>query len=220
MSRANSILHDKGQAVVLLAAFVAGLAGMLWVGWLEQIALLYQHYHSGVGPWARLFGSSFQSPLFENWESEFLLTSCYAIMLAILFQRESAKSKDPDKVIPDHEDRNVRRGDTHVLWPVRVSGAWSFLYARSMRIALLPLFAPLFAMRWLNSAAAAEEEAAQHGQQAFGLIKYLSRPRLSLGNIQGWRPEFLFTAVLVVLSIIICHQAYPNLTCHSAPFQN
>ena len=46
--------------------------------------------------WAYLRSGAFASAVFENWESEFLQMAAYVILTAFLFQRGSAKSRDPD----------------------------------------------------------------------------------------------------------------------------
>src|SRR3546814_1259932 len=45
----------------------------------------------------------FLSSVFENWESEFLQMSAYVVLTAILIQRGSSASKDPDR----SEERRV-----------------------------------------------------------------------------------------------------------------
>ena len=210
MSNAARFLRDNGLTIALMVAFGLCLGGMLWSGWLDENAMRLDH---GLGP-ISLFeygsGSTFLSALFENWESEFLQMSAYVIMTAMLFQRGSAESKDPDSANPEDADPSEHFGSQHVPWPVRAGGLWLRLYSYSLGITLLALFVASFALHWINSAAAANEEALMHGGSAQSVLQYLGDARLWFESFQNWQSEFLSTAVLVVLSIVLRHRGSPE----------
>ncbi|RYG57977.1 MAG: hypothetical protein EON56_01070 [Alphaproteobacteria bacterium] len=210
VKRATSFWRDNGLTLALLAAFLFCLMGMLWAGWLEENAMLTAHRKGAIGLLEYATGPMFQSALYENWESEFLQMSAYVIMTAMLFQRGSAESKDPDKSNPEDEDPDKRYRDNNAPWPVRARGLWSTLYSYSLGIALLLLFAASFVLHWLHSAEAANEEAALHGQAAQSMLEYLGEPQLWFESFQNWQSEFLSTAVLVVLSIVLRHRGSPE----------
>ena len=153
MGNAARFLRDNGLTIALMVAFVLRLGGMLWSGWLDENAMRLDH---GLGP-ISVFeygsGSTFLSALFENWESEFLQMSAYVIMTAMLFQRGSSESKDPDSSNPEDADPSEQRGSQHVPWPVRAGGLWLRLYSYSLGITLLALFVASFALHWINSSA-------------------------------------------------------------------
>jgi hypothetical protein len=210
MDKTARFLRDNGLTVALLAVFFMCLAGMLWSGWLEENALLLEHDQAPIGVAEYFFSASFQSALFENWESEFLQMSAYVIMTAMLLQRGSSESKDPDKANPEDADPSPKRRNKNAPWPVKAGGLWSLLYSYSLGIVLLALFIASFVMHWLQSAAAAAEDAAMHGQSVQGPFEYLLDPQLWFESFQNWQSEFLSTAVLVVLSIVLRHRGSPE----------
>lgn len=210
MSKAVQFFRDNGLTLVLMTVFFFCLFGMVWVGWLDENATLADHGANPVGLIDYFFSPSFQSALFENWESEFLQMSAYVIMTAFLFQRGSAESKDPDKDNPEDADPARKRRNKHAPWPVQAGGLWSFFYSYSLSIALLVLFAASFILHWLGSAAAANQEAALHGQSPQTALAYLADPRLWFESFQNWQSEFLSTAVLIVLSIVLRHRGSPE----------
>lgn len=105
----------------------------------------------------------------------------YVILTAMLFQRGSAESRDPDN--PHRPaDRWHPRG-----WPPIV--AW--IYQRSLGLTLALLFGASFVLHWWFSLVAANEEAARHGSQPGSLLEYLGDPQLWFESFQNWQSEFL-----------------------------
>jgi hypothetical protein len=210
MEKTTRFFRDNGLTIALMVAFFLCLMGMLWSGWLDENSTLLEHSHPPIGLVDYFFSASFQSAVFENWESEFLQMSAYVIMTAMLFQRGSSESKDPDKANPEDEDPSGKRGNKQAPWPVRTGGLWSLLYSYSLGIVLLLLFVSSFVLHWLQSAAAAREDAAMHGQTGQAPFEYLLNPQLWFESFQNWQSEFLSTAVLVVLSIVLRHRGSPE----------
>ena len=210
MDKLNRFFRDNGLTLALMAIFCLCILGMVWSGWLEENATLAEHGRPAIYVLDYFFSASFQSALFENWESEFLQMSAYVIMTAMLFQRGSAESKDPDKVNPEDADPQQKRRNKHAPWPIKAGGLWSALYSYSLGIALLALFAASFILHWLQSAAASNQEALLHGQPAHSAIEHLADPLLWFESFQNWQSEFLSTAVLVVLSVILRYRGSPE----------
>ena len=104
-------LRDNGLSITLGLLFLASLAGMILAGW-------HQDMHEALRNGAALptlggyiASAGFISALFENWESEFLQMSVYVVLTAMLFQRGSAESRDPDSPGRDDDDRAPGRRD-------------------------------------------------------------------------------------------------------------
>lgn len=204
------LLRDNGLTLALIAVFLFCLGGMAWSGWFTENTELAQHGAAPIGLMSYLLGPEFQSALFENWESEFLQMSAYVIMTSMLFQRGSSESKDPDGNNAEDADPATERGNKHAPWSVRAGGIWLWLYSYSLGIVLVALFVVSFVLHWLQSASAANEEALQHGEAAMSAMHYLGNAQLWFESFQNWQSEFLSTAVLVVLSIVLRHRGSPE----------
>ena len=147
-----------------------------------------------------LQGGAFLSALFENWESEFLQMATYVVLTAMLFQRGSAESRDPDAPERGNDDLPWRQRHPTLAW----------LYGRSLGLVLASLFLTSFVLHWWFSVAAANEEAALHGRELHTAVSYLADPQLWFESFQNWQSEFLSTAVLVVLSIFLRQRGSPE----------
>jgi hypothetical protein len=203
----KKLLKDNGLTITLMAVFLVTIIGMALTGLEHENGQLRAHDQTELGLGAYVLSGSFISTVFENWESEFLQMSAYVMLTAILFQRGSAESADPDE--PD------RPGDSLADAPGK--GLLRWLYAHSLGLALATLFLVSFVIHWLASARAANEEALRHGQPIQTAFEYLADPQLWFESFQNWQSEFLSTAVLVVLSIFLRFKGSPESKPVSAP---
>ena len=210
-------LRDNGLTIALMAAFLLCLVGMILAGWLEHNEQLAEHSQAPLDVVSYFFSSDLQSALFENWESEFLQMSAYVMLTALLFQRGSAESKDPDGDNEEDQDPAKKRRDPNAPWPVRAGGLVGWLYSYSLGIALTLLFVLSFVLHWLHSVAAANETALQHGAPEQSALQYLGSAQLWFESFQNWQSEFLSTAILVVLSIVLRHRGSPESKPVAAP---
>ncbi|RWF02291.1 DUF6766 family protein [Mesorhizobium sp.] len=198
----RTIFRDNGLTIVLVAMFLFSTVGMIWSGRSAYNQDLREHGSAAIGLLAYLKSGNFLSALFENWESEFLQMSAYVMLTAMLFQRGSAESRDPDDPDrPKHELPTATRRRNPIL---------SWLYSYSLGIALALLFIISFALHWWASLTAANEEALLHGGKVQSIGNYLLDAQLWFESFQNWQSEFLSTAVLVVLSIFLRHKGSPE----------
>lgn len=203
-------LRDQGLTLALLAVFLLSLVGMLIAGWLQENALLAQHGVPQIGILTYSFSTPFLSALFENWESEFLQMSAYVIMTAMLFQRGSSESKDPDEPNSEEADPSEKKTSEVSPWPIRTGGMIGALYSYSLGIALVILFVVSFVFHWLASVDASNQDAIMHNFATRTAMEYLFEPQLWFESFQNWQSEFLSTAVLVVLSIFLRYRGSPE----------
>ena len=212
------LFHNNGLTIALLALFLVSIVGQFFAGWKVENEELLRHGGNAISLGAYFVDPAFLSSVFENWESEFLQMSTYVVLTAMLFQRGSAESRDPDDPPRDSdlERQSHDRGAPKILRAGRLARA---LYARSLGIALFVLFLLSFLLHWRNSAAAAGAEAEQHGERAVGAIAYLGDPQLWFESFQNWQSEFLSTAVLVVLSIWLRQRESPESKAVAAPHE-
>ena len=124
-------IRDRALTLALVAMFLVFLVGQLFTGFAEYNDEQAQHGQAAVAMADYLATGHPWEALFENWESEFLQMSAYVVLTAILFQRGSAESRDPDdpktpKTLakfsgPDGAWGEVLRG-THGLTPDKLDG--------------------------------------------------------------------------------------------------
>ena len=210
-------VRDNGLTLVLLTAFSACLLGQLVSGWLAQNQDLAWDGRAGTTLSAYAASSGFLSSVFENWESEFLQMAAYVVLTAMLFQRGSAESRDPDDPGRAGDDPDEPARDPRAPWPTHAGRIFGRIYANSLGLALGLLFLASFVLHWVASAAARVEEAALHGMPGGSLPSHLGDAQLWFESFQNWQSEFLSTAVLAVLTIFLRQRGSPESKPVAAP---
>lgn len=211
------IIRDNGLTIVLLVLSLSMIAGMLLTGWNVYNEQLVEHGSQQIDLASYALSGHFLSAIFENWESEFLQMSAYVMLTAFLFQRGSAESKDPDEPASQDQDPKDRRHDVEAPLPVRIGGFARSVYSYSLGIGLALLFVLSFVLHLRYSAVDANAEAVMHGQTPVPLLDHLGSAQFWFESLQNWQSEFLSTAVLVVLSIILRFKGSPESKPVAAP---
>ena len=207
---------NNGLTVALMGLFLVSIFGQWIAGWHVENEELTRHGRDAISLGAYTIDPAFLSSVFENWESEFLQMSAYVVLTAMLIQRGSAESRDPDDPPRDSglEAQARKPGAPRILMG---GDAARWLYAHSLGLALFALFLLSFLLHWWNSAKATGEEALEHGEAPLGVLAYLGDPQLWFESFQNWQSEFLSTAVLIVLSIWLRQRESPESKAVAAP---
>jgi hypothetical protein len=210
------LFKNNGLTIVLMLLFLGSIVGQWISGWMVQNEELARHGEETLSLAAFAADPEFLSSVFENWESEFLQMSAYVVLTAMLIQKGSAESRDPDDP-PRDENLATQAHKPGAPRILMAGGAMRWLYAHSLGLALFTLFLLSFALHWWNSADSAAAEAIQHGDDPPGHLAYLGDPQLWFESFQNWQSEFLSTAVLVVLSIWLRQRESPESKAVAAP---
>jgi hypothetical protein len=203
----KALLRDNGLTIALTALFLCSGLGMIWSGYAVYNDELREHGATAIDVSTYLTSGTFLSALFENWESEFLQMSAYVMLTAILFQRGSAESRDPDDPHRPGDELSMRTGSPLLDW----------FYSYSLGIALALLFVASFGLHWWASLVATNDEAMRHGGQPQSLLSYAFNAKLWFESFQNWQSEFLSTALLVILSVFLRHRGSPESKPAGAP---
>jgi hypothetical protein len=201
----RDILRSNGLSLALLALFLASIVGQAFAGWYalgEELAI-----HGQPAPDLRTYLATghFLSAIFENWESEFLQMTVYVVLTAVLIQKGSPESRNPEE---GPEEQSAC--SPNAPWPVRKGGVWLQLYAHSLSITLLVLFGLSFWLHLLGSTRHANEEALLHAAPAETAAERLADPEFWYESFQNWQSEFLSIGALVVLAIFLRERGSPE----------
>jgi hypothetical protein len=201
----REILRNNGLSLALLALFLASIVGQIFAGWYALGEELAIHGQPAPGLRAYLSTGHFLSATFENWESEFLQMTIYVVLTALLIQKGSPESRNPDQ----SQEQECFHGPG-VPWPARKGGVWLQLYAHSLSITLLALFVLSFWLHLLGSTRRANEEALLHGATTETAAERLADPEFWYESFQNWQSEFLSIGALVVLAIFLRERGSPE----------
>jgi hypothetical protein len=199
VGRMRRFLHDNALSLALFGFFLVSIIGQAVMGWWALAEELRVHGEAAAGFLSYLATGHFLSATFENWESEFLQMSVFVLLTAILVQRGSPESRDPDKTGREEEP-----------WPRDRSGLLRRLYSHSLSIALVTLFALSFCLHLVGSTRRSNEEALRHQQPMKTVAETLVEPEFWYESFQNWQSEFLSMGVLVVFGIFLRERGSPE----------
>ena len=210
------LFKNNGLTIVLMLLFLASIVGQWITGWHVENEELVRHGEEAITLGAFAVDPEFLSTVFENWESEFLQMSAYVVLTAMLIQKGSAESRDPDDP-PRDSDLEAQARNPGAPRMLSAGAAARWIYAHSLGLALFALFLLSFGLHWWNSTDVAAQQALQHGDTPPSHLAYLADPQLWFESFQNWQSEFLSTAVLVVLSIWLRQRESPESKAVAAP---
>jgi len=197
-------VRNNGLSLVLLAVFLALLVGHSVAGYCEHNEGQTEHGKSPSTYGEYLVSGEFIESVFENWESEFLQMGAFIYLTAVLFQKGSPESKDPDKNdAPHDEDPRQKSADPNAPWPVRKGGWVLKLYEHSLSMAFMLIFVFSFAGHAIAGRVAYSHEQVIQGQPPVSLIEYVESGRFWFESMQNWQSEFLSIAAMVILGIFL-----------------
>lgn len=200
---------DNSLSIVLFLLFLVFMVGLAVAGYSHENEQLQQH-----GQYIQSFGAFLASPtfseaVFENWESEFLQMAALVVLTIWLVQKGAADSKKiKGREEVDAPSRySIIRATT---WRARKRALGEMLYANSLSIVLIVLFAISFLLHGVSGVAAANEEAIMHGTEHMTLLGYMGSSQFWFESFQNWQSEFLAVGVLLVLSIFLRQRYSPE----------
>ena len=169
-----------------------------------------EHGGRHVSLWSYVGQGHIWEALFENWESEFLQMAAYVVLTAVLVQRGSAESKNPDRHESVDDDPRVDAHRHDVPWPVRRGGLALALYEHSLAIAFTVLFLGSFIGHAVGGAAAYNDELHAHGDASVSTWHYVTGSQFWFESFQNWQSEFLAVFAIVVLTIFLRERGSPE----------
>jgi hypothetical protein len=202
-------LKYNSLSIVMFGLFAVFMVGMSAAGVRQYNQEQTDHGQQAVSYVRYLQTGAFVEATFENWESEFLQMGGFVLLTVWLRQKGSPESKPIDGEQAEDEDpRDSDRDDAP--WAARMGGVPTWLYERSLSIALFALFFLSFALHAAGGAKEYSADQLAHGGQAVGTLAYLATSQFWFESFQNWQSEFLSVGVLVVLSVYLRQKGSPE----------
>jgi hypothetical protein len=210
-------LRDNSLSVTLCGLFLIFLLMQSITGWRTSNQDNRAHRQPTQSYASYLTGAHFVEATAENWESEFLQMASYVVLTALLIQRGSPESKDPDAEEPVDEDPRQTRERMNAPGPVRRGGLVLALYQHSLSLVLATLFLLSFLLHALGGHAEYNQQQLEHGEAPVSLIGFMTSAQFWFQSFQNWQSEFLAVFVLAVLGIFLRQRGSPESKPVAAP---
>ena len=203
------VLRDNGLSITMFALFLVFLVAQSITGFKTSNSDNEEHGQPPESYGQYLTSGAFVEATFENWESEFLQLGAYVLLTALLIQKGSPESKNPDSNESD-EDPRTRRDDPEAPGPVRRGGLALAVYEHSLSIALFALFLVSFVLHALGGHAEFNQQQLEHGAAPVSLWSFVTSSQFWFQSMQNWQSEFLAVGTLAVLGIFLRQRGSPE----------
>jgi hypothetical protein len=210
------VLRDNGLSITMFALFLVFLVAQSIAGFRASNSDNEEHGQPPESYGQYLTSGAFVEATFENWESEFLQLGAYVLLTALLIQKGSPESRNPDGDETDADPR-AHRDDPDAPGPVRRGGLALTFYEHSLSIALFALFVVSFVLHALGGHAEFNQEQLEHGQAAVSLWSFVTSSQFWFQSMQNWQSEFLAVGTLAVLGIFLRQRGSPESKPVAAP---
>jgi hypothetical protein len=210
------VLRDNGLSITMFALFLVFLVAQSIAGYKTSNSDNEQHRQPPESYGEYLTSGAFVEATFENWESEFLQLGAYVVLTALLIQKGSPESKNPEGNESD-EDPRTRRDNPEAPGPVRRGGLALAVYEHSLSIALLALFLISFVLHALGGHAEFNQQQLEHGAAPVSLWSFVTGSHFWFQSMQNWQSEFLAVGTLAVLGIFLRQRGSPESKPVAAP---
>jgi uncharacterized protein (DUF486 family) len=210
------VLRDNGLSITMFALFLVFLVAQSIAGFRANNSDNEEHGQPPESYGQYLTSGAFVEATFENWESEFLQLGAYVLLTALLIQKGSPESRNPDGDETDADPR-AHRDDPDAPGPVRRGGLALTFYEHSLSIALFALFVVSFVLHALGGHAEFNQEQLEHGQAAVSLWSFVTSSQFWFQSMQNWQSEFLAVGTLAVLGIFLRQRGSPESKPVAAP---
>ena len=210
------VLRDNGLSITMFALFLVFLVAQSIAGFRASNSDNEEHGQPPESYGQYLTSGAFVEATFENWESEFLQLGAYVLLTALLIQKGSPESRNPDGDKTDADPR-AQRDDPDAPGPVRRGGLALTLYEHSLSIARFTLFVVSFVLHALGGHAEFNQQQLEHGQPAVSLWSFVTSSQFWFQSMQNWQSEFLAVGTLAVLGIFLRQRGSPESKPVAAP---
>ena len=208
----RQFLKDNGLGLVFGVGFLLALAGQALAG---QADYNDQQISQGAEPVSlgeSLTSSSFGVDVAENWQSEYLQFSLYAIGTVWLVQRGSPESKKPEDIgLESDADQligaHARTGSPQ--W-ARAGGWRTALYSNSLGLVMSLIFLASWAAQSVAGWAAYNADQLSQRQDPISWGEYLGAAEFWNRTLQNWQSELLAVGSFAVLAIFLRQRGSPE----------
>jgi hypothetical protein len=209
----RGFIRDNSLSLFFLALFAAALIGQAIAGhglYNEEAAA---HGEPTLGLWSYMTSSHFVQAVTENWQSEYLQFTLFALATVWFVQRGSPESKELDKAGRESErDQKLGRyaDSSSPRWARARGGVGRWLYSNSLVLVMVAIF--LFS--WLAQSRSGwtvfNDEQVAHGEATVSWLSYLGTSDFWEATLQNWQSEFLAVGSFVLLTIYLRQRGSPE----------
>ena len=205
-------LKHNGLSLAFLGMFLAALVFQAIAGLAEFNDEQDMHGDPHVSLWRYLTSSAFGAAVMENWQSEYLQFTLFALLTVWLLQRGSPESKelgregresDEDQLVGEHAREDSPR------W-ARVDGLRRRVYENSLLLVMAAIWIGTWFAQSLTGVTEYNAERLDHHMETLSWLEYLGSASFWERTLQNWQSEFLAVGSLAIFAVYLRQRGSPE----------
>jgi hypothetical protein len=214
-------LRDNSLSLFFGAIFLAALLGQALVGHSafnhDQIA----HGGEAISLGRYVTSSSYAVDVMENWQSEYLQFTLFALATVWFIQRGSPESKEPGKEggESDEEQKIGRHAGPDAPKWARVGGWPTRLYANSLVLLMVAIWLATWGAQAVTGRIDYNAAQLDHRELPLSLWQYLGSSDFWDRTLQNWQSEFLAVGSFAIFAVYLRQRGSPESKPVGAPHE-
>jgi hypothetical protein len=215
----RSFLKDNALSIVFALLFLAALIAQGIVGHRVYNENELAHHGQTISLGRYLTSSAFGQTVMENWQSEYLQFTLYALLTVWFVQRGSAESKPPgaegggsdeDELVGEHARPDSPK------W-ARVAGLRRKVYENSLLIVMLVIWLGSWFAQSVTGWGVYNSDQIEHHQATVNWLGYVGSSSFWEDTLQNWQSEFLAVGSFAAFTIYLRQRGSPESKPTGAP---
>jgi hypothetical protein len=205
-------IRHNGLSLAFLGMFLTALVFQAIAGLAEFNDEQDMHGDPHVSLWRYLTSSAFGAAVMENWQSEYLQFTLFALLTVWLLQRGSPESKelgregresDKDQLVGEHARQDSPR------W-ARAGGLRRRLYENSLLLVMAAIWIGTWFAQSLTGVTEYNAERLDHHMETLSWLEYLGSANFWERTLQNWQSEFLAVGSLAIFAVYLRQRGSPE----------
>jgi hypothetical protein len=204
--------RDNALGLFFGAILLAALVGQALVGHSEFNHDQLAHAGATISLGRYVTSSSFMADVMENWQSEYLQFTLYAVTTVWFIQRGSSESKAPGEEGPGTDEEQLLREQVRRDSPkwARAGGWRTAIYSRSMLLAMGAIWLATWGAQAVSGRIGYNAGQLDHRLAPLSLWQYLGSSDFWDRTLQNWQSEFLAVGSFAVFAVFLRQRGSPE----------
>jgi hypothetical protein len=205
-------LRENSLTLAFGGLLIAALVGQALVGHALFDHDASAHHGAPVSLGRYLTSSSFGVDVMENWQSEYLQFTLYALLTVWFVQRGSAESKPVDQAgVESDADQKVGEHAEPDSPKWAKAGGWrTALYSSSLALVMGGIWLATWAAQLITGRIEYNANQLDHHLAPLALGRYLGSSDFWDRTLQNWQSEFLAVASFAVFTVYLRQRGSPE----------
>ena len=214
--------RENGLSIFFGVILLASLVGQAIAGRAKYNEEQLAHGDSAISLGRYVVSSDFGNAVMENWQSEYLQFTLFALMTVWLIQRGSPESKEPGKegLESDAEQKVGRYAEKDSPMLARFGDWRTTLYSNSLLIVMALIWVASWFAQSVTGWSKYNAEQISHDQPTLDWLGFIGTADFWEATLQNWQSEFLAVGSFAVFTIYLRQRGSPESKPVGAPFHD